>query len=104
MHSGLWAFLTAARPSDSPAASAESERGIPPARGRGQGSTSTEDYATWRLGVAAELQRQHGIAFDIIPEGGWTRLYVKGLSPEQAVSADEIRKYYAREPGERLRK
>jgi hypothetical protein len=51
-------------------------------------------------GVAAELQRQHGIAFDIIPEGGWTRLYVKGLSPEQAVSADEIRKYYAREPGE----
>jgi hypothetical protein len=32
------------------------------------------------------------------------RLYVKGLSPEQAVSADEIRKYYAREPGEWLRK
>ena len=67
-------------------------------------TTSTEDYATWRRGVAAELQRQHGIAFDIIPEGGWMRLYVKGLSPEQAVSADEIRKYYAREPGERLRK
>ena len=38
----------------------------------------------------AELQRQHRIAFDIIPEGGWMRLYVKGLSPEQAVSADEI--------------
>ena len=32
------------------------------------------------------------------------RLYVKGLSPEQAANADEIRKYYAREPGERLRK
>jgi hypothetical protein len=27
-------------------------------------TTSTGDYATWRLGVAAELQRQHGIAFD----------------------------------------
>jgi hypothetical protein len=67
-------------------------------------TTSTEDYATWRLGVAAELHRQHGIAFDIIPEGGWMRLYVKGLSPEQAANADEIRKYYAREPGERLRK
>ena len=104
MRSGLWALLTAARPSDSPAASAESGGGVPAARGRWQGSTSTEDYATWRLGVAAELQRQHGIAFDIIPEGGWMRLYVKGLSPEQAVSADEIRKYYAREPGERLRK
>jgi hypothetical protein len=58
----------------------------------------------WRLGVAAELQRQHVIAFDIIPEEGWMRLYVKGLLPEQAASADEIRKYYAREPGERLRK
>ena len=67
-------------------------------------TTSTEDYATWRLGVAAELQRQHGIAFDIIPEEGWMRLYVKELSPEQAASADEIRKYYALEPGERLRK
>ena len=67
-------------------------------------TTSTEDYATWRLGVAAELQRQHGIAFDIIPEEGWMRLYVKGLSPEQAANADEIWKYYAREPGERLRK
>ena len=104
MRSGLWALLTAARPSASPAASAESGGGIPATRGRWQGSTSTEDYAIWRLGVAAELQRQHGIAFDIIPEGGWTRLYVKGLSPEQAVSTDEIRKHYAREPGERLRK
>jgi hypothetical protein len=96
MRSRLWA-LTAARPSDSPAASAESEKGILAARGRWQGSTSAEDYATWRRGVAAELQRQHGIAFDIIPEGGWMRLYVKGLSPEQAANADEIRKYYARE-------
>ena len=32
------------------------------------------------------------------------RLYVKGLSPEQAASADEIEKYDAREPGEGLRK
>ena len=54
--------------------------------------------------VGARPQLANGIAFDIIPEGGWMRLYVKGLSPEQAVSADEIRKYYAREPGERLRK
>ena len=67
------------------------------------GTSGTEDYATWRLGVAAELQRQHGIAFGILPEGGWMRLYVKGLSPEQAASADEIRKYYAREPASPLR-
>ena len=33
-----------------------------------------------------ESRRQHGIAFDIIPEEGWMRLYVKGLSPEQAAS------------------
>jgi hypothetical protein len=104
MRSALWALLTVARPSDSPAASAESGRGVLAARSRRQGSTSTEDYATWRRGVAAELQRQHGIAFDIIPEEGWIRLYVKGLSPEQAASADEIRKYYAHEPVARLRK
>ena len=94
----LWALLKSARPQNAPAASAESEGGI-----LATSTTSADDYATWRGGVAAELQRQHGIAFDTIPEGGWTRLYVKGLSPEQAVSTDEIRKHYAREPGERLR-
>jgi hypothetical protein len=31
------------------------------------------------------------------------RLYVKGLSPEQAASAEEIRNYYAREPASPLR-
>jgi hypothetical protein len=54
--------------------------------------------------LRCSTDNSQGIAFDIIPEGGWTRLYVKGLSPEQAANADGIRKHYAREPGQRLRK
>ena len=50
------------------------------------------------------MERQHGIAASIIPEHVWTRLYIKGMTPEQAASAPELQNYFTKDPGERLRK
>ena len=65
---------------------------------------AADDYKAWKAGVATEMERLHGIAASIVPEHVWTRLYVKGMSPEQAASIPEVRNYFTREPGERLRK
>jgi hypothetical protein len=54
--------------------------------------------------VAPEMERQHGIAASIIPEQVWTRLYIKGMTPEQAASAPELQNYFTKDSGERLRK
>ena len=62
------------------------------------------DYRAWKAGVAPEMERQHGIAASIIPEHVWTRLYIKGMTPEQAASASELQNYFTKDPGERLRK
>ena len=50
-------------------------------------------------GVATEMERLRGISAGIVPEHVWTRLYVKGLTPEQAAKTPELRNYYTREPG-----
>ncbi|MET0720433.1 MAG: hypothetical protein ABWY64_06335 [Tardiphaga sp.] len=56
----------------------------------------TEDYRVWKAGVTTELQRLHGISAGIIPEHVWTRLYVKGMTPEDAANAPEVYNYYTR--------
>ena len=60
------------------------------------------DYAAWKSHVVTEMEHLHGISAGIVPEHVWTRLYVKGMTPEQAAKAPELRNYYTREPGERL--
>jgi hypothetical protein len=47
------------------------------------------------------MERRHGIAASIVPEHVWTKLYIKGLTPEQAAKAPEVHNYVTREPGER---
>jgi hypothetical protein len=54
--------------------------------------------------VADALERLRGISASIFPEHVWTRLYIKGLTPEQAASASELKNYFTKDPGERLRK
>ena len=71
---------------------------------RPSNTTGSEDYTIWRTQVAKELHSQHGIALGIIPEGVWTRLYVKGMTPDEAAITPEVYNYVKREPGERLRK
>ena len=63
---------------------------------------AADDYRAWKVDVAMEMERLHGISSSIVPEHVWTRLYIKGLTPEQAAKAPELHNYYTREPGERL--
>jgi hypothetical protein len=63
-----------------------------------------DDYARWKSRVATEMERLRRISAGIVPEHVWTRLYVKGLTPEQAANAAELRNYYTRDPSDRLRK
>jgi hypothetical protein len=52
-----------------------------------------------------EGRRGHGngapapIAASIIPEHVWTRLYIKGLTPDQAANAAELKNHCTRSPG-----
>ena len=62
---------------------------------------AADDYRAWKAGVATEMERRHGIAASIVPEHVWTKLYIKGLTPEQAAKAPEVHNYVTREPGER---
>jgi len=57
---------------------------------------SADDYRAWKAGVATEMERLHSIAAGIIPEHVWTRLYVKGMTPEDAANAPEPENYYTR--------
>ena len=63
-----------------------------------------DDYRAWKAGVADALERLHSISASIVPEHVWTRLYIKGMTPEQAASASEPQNYFTKDPGERLRK
>jgi hypothetical protein len=60
---------------------------------------AADDYRAWKADVATEMERQHGIAASIIPEHVWTRLYIKGLTPDQAANAADLQNYYTRSPG-----
>ena len=37
--------------------------------------------------MATEMERRHGIAASIVPEHVWTKLYINGLTREQAAVA-----------------
>jgi hypothetical protein len=50
------------------------------------------DYRTWREAAAQVLQGRHNLAWGVMHEGAWSRLYVKGLNPEEA--ADCARVYW----------
>jgi hypothetical protein len=64
----------------------------------------TTDYATWKSQVAAELERLHHLQVShvhvgAVPDSVWTRLYVRGLPPEEAARAHEVFSYNTRPPG-----
>ena len=47
-------------------------------------SIAEMDYRTWREAAAQVLQGRHNLAWGVMHEGAWSRLYVKGLNPEAA--------------------
>jgi hypothetical protein len=58
-----------------------------------------DDYRAWKAGVADALERLRGISASIFPEHVWTRLYIKGLTPDQAANAADLQNHYTRSPG-----
>ena len=67
-------------------------------------SDDAADYRAWKAGVTDALDRLRGISASIVPEHVWTRLYIRGMTPEQAASASELQNFFTKDPGERLRK
>ena len=67
-------------------------------------SDDADYYRAWKAGVTDALDRLRGISASIVPEHVWTRLYIRGMTPEQAASASELQNFFTKDPGERLRK
>jgi hypothetical protein len=68
-----------------------------------RGAPLTTDYATWKSQVA-ELERLHHLQVShvhvgAVPDSVWTRLYVRGLPPEEAAQAHEVFSYSTHPPG-----
>ena len=59
---------------------------------RGQSRLAEMDYRAWRKAAAQVLRDRHDLAWGVMHEGAWSRLYVKGLDPEEA--ADWARVYW----------
>jgi hypothetical protein len=63
------------------------------------------DQAAWRAATEAELKRLHpDIRPSTIPLREWTRLYVRGLTPEAAAQQANVYAWNRHTPAERLRK
>jgi hypothetical protein len=60
-------------------------------------------YASWKDAAAQELKRLHGIEATAIPEREWIKLYVRGLTPEEAAAQVE-REYRSTRPASWLKK
>ena len=60
-------------------------------------------YPSWKDAAAQELKRLHGIEATAIPEREWTKLYVDGLTPEEAAEKAE-REYRGTRPASWLKK
>ena len=60
-------------------------------------------YSSWKDAAAQELKRLHGIEATAIPEREWTKLYVDGLTPEEAAERAE-REYRSTRPASWLKK
>jgi hypothetical protein len=63
-----------------------------------------EHFASWKSDASAQFERLHSISASIIPDGVWTRFYIKGMAPEEAARAPELHNYFTRNPGERLQR
>jgi hypothetical protein len=49
---------------------------------------AADDYRAWKAGVTQRLDAC--TAASIVPEHVWTKLYIKGLTPEQTAKAPEV--------------
>jgi hypothetical protein len=61
------------------------------------------DYKEWAKRAAAELEQRHDIKAATIPTRVWTRLFIRGLSPQDAAEQAAVSAYNTRSAAERLR-
>jgi hypothetical protein len=59
-------------------------------------------YAEWRARTAAELEQRYGVRWSTIPQREWTRLYVRGLSPQEAAAQADVIAYNMLPPAFRI--
>jgi hypothetical protein len=60
-----------------------------PRRSHDRPSDAQPSYEAWKAVAAKELQRLHGIDATAIAEREWTKLYIRGLAPEEAADRAE---------------
>jgi hypothetical protein len=64
---------------------------------------STEDYRAWKARCAALLERQ-SLLPGVMRERDWRRLYLRGVTPEDAPVRAQVAYYNTRPAFERMRK
>jgi hypothetical protein len=55
-----------------------------PGPSRADRAAEETDYAAWKLAAVAGLTNRHDVKAGAIPDGVWKRLYIRGLSPQEA--------------------
>lgn len=61
------------------------------------------DYKEWLKLAAAELERRHDVKAGTIPTRVWTRLFIRGLSPQEAAEQAAVSAFNTRSAADRLR-
>jgi hypothetical protein len=64
---------------------------------------SAEDYRAWKAGCAALLKCQ-SLLPGVMREHDWRRLYLRGVTPEDAAGRAQVAYYNTRPAFERMRK
>jgi hypothetical protein len=55
-----------------------------PRPARADRAAEQTDYGAWKIEAAADLATRHGVAPGSIPERLWRRLYIEGMTPQEA--------------------
>jgi hypothetical protein len=70
---------------------------------KGSSAEPTAIYAEWKARCVALLERQ-GILSDVLRERQWRQLFIRGVTPEQAVERAQVHYNNTRPAFERWRK
>lgn len=65
--------------------------------------TRAVTFANWRAHADAVLADKHGIAPGTIPARVWTKLFVRGLTPDAAADDAAVSAYNVRPASDRLK-
>jgi ribosomal protein L19E len=61
------------------------------------------DYAAWKARIAADLATRRDVRPGVIPDRVWRRLYIRGMTPQDAADEAAGSAYNPRAAADRLR-